>query len=147
MTTTLLAAFTKRLKTICESRGVTCGRWSDASPSSANVLAIGTKPNETFLYIKCRTNPPGFWGLTANRIAELDRSGTPWYAVLIVGSHETGYVAAQAEVASRISSRAWLLAADGDYKVNEQRELVGISRFKSFEGFLSLALPSLRDAA
>jgi hypothetical protein len=43
MTTTLLAAFTKRLKAFCDSRGVTCGRWSDASRSNANVLAIGTK--------------------------------------------------------------------------------------------------------
>jgi hypothetical protein len=66
--------------------------------------------------------------------------------VLIVGSPAAGYVAAQTEIASRISSLAWLLAADGDYKVNEQRELGGISRFKSFEGFLSLALPSLKDA-
>lgn len=52
MAMSLLAAFTKRLKAICDSKGVTCGRWSGASPSSANVLVIGTKPDATLLYVK-----------------------------------------------------------------------------------------------
>ncbi len=147
MASSLLASFTKRLRSKCDARGVSCGRWFAASPSSANILVVGTKPKETLLYVKCRTDPPGFWGLTANRISELDALGKPWYAVLIVGSPEKGYVPSQADVRSRTSSGAWTLSADGDFKVNENRDLGGISRFQSFDGFLELALPSLRGAA
>ncbi len=140
----LLSSFGKMLRSACAARGVSCGRWAGASPSSANILSVDTKPKETLLYIKFRSDPPGFWGLTANRISELDASGKPWYAVLIVGSPENGYVASQSDVLSRTSSGTWTLSADGDFKVNESRDLGGISRFPSLEAFLALVLPSLR---
>jgi hypothetical protein len=143
----LLSSFGRMLRAACDARGVSCGRWAGAFPSSANILAVGFKPKETLLYIKFRSDPPGFWGLTANRIAELDASGKPWYALLIVGSPDNGYVASQSEVRSRASSGAWTIAADGDFKVHESRDLSDISHFRSLEAFLELALPSLRGAA
>lgn len=143
MATSLLASFTKRLRSTCNAHGVSCSRWSGASPSSANILTVGTKPKETLLYIKCRTDLPGFWGLTKNRLSELNASGKPWYAVLIVGTPEVGYVASQDDVYGRTSSGSWTLAADGDFKVNENNDLEGISRFGSFSSFLGLVFPSL----
>ena len=147
MTTTLLTSFTRWLGSTCDARGFAFERWAQASPASANLLAVGSRPNETLLYVKCRTDPPGFWGLTANRISELSASGRAWYAVFIVGSPETGYLASQDEVHSRTSSGTWKLAGDGDFKIGENRDLGGISRFCSAEQFLELALPSLRRRA
>jgi len=126
---------------------VSCGRWRGASPSSANVLAVGTKPEQTLLYVKCRTGPPGFRGLIASRLSELNAPGKPRFIVLIVGSAETGYVASQSDVGARTSSGAWALSGDGDFKVNECGDPGGISHFRSFDAFLDLALPTLRGAA
>ena len=51
MTTSLLALFTERLMSTCHAHGVSCHRWSGASPSTDNILTVGTKPKETLLYI------------------------------------------------------------------------------------------------
>jgi hypothetical protein len=85
------------------------------------------------LYVKVRSELPGFWGLTANRVNELNRSGNTWYAVLVLGSPSKGYVVTSKDVMSRINSGAWTLSGDGDYKINERTDLDGKWRFGSIE--------------
>ena len=141
MADNLLSDFTRLLRQHCDARGVSCGRWTGARPRSASVLAVGTKPEETLLYVKCRTVPPGFWGLTAKRIADLQATGKPWYAILLVRSCQTGYVLSSSEVVARTSSGAWTLSTDGDHKVNERTDLGSFGRTTSFDSIVAACLP------
>ena len=139
----LLPDFTRRLRQRCDTYDIFCGRWSGAHPTSANILAVGTKPDETLLYVKSRSEPPGFWGLTANRIAELETSGKRWYVILLIGSAQTGYVLLSSLVVARTSTGAWKLAADGDHKVHEDSDLSSFRCHSSFDSIVAACLPGL----
>jgi hypothetical protein len=96
-------------------------------------MEISTRPRSSILYVKVRGQPPGFWGLTANRVIELATSGLPWHVVLLLGSAEYGYVISSGEIQRRTDGRVWTLSDDGDYKINEGTDIESDYRFDSFE--------------
>ena len=108
------------LKMSLQNMGLTVTQWSGANPRSNNIFALQTKGHTTLVYAKESNSNPGFWGLTANRLSELRRSGYEWLAILLLGSHEKGYVLSAADVEHFISSSVFRLAGDGDHKVNER---------------------------
>ena len=133
MSTQILADFKRHLREFCDARDVAVSTWSDARPTSRNILMIETRPDPILLYVKVRSEPPGFWGLTANRISELTHSGLLWYTVLLLGSPATGYVVSGADVDRHMRNADWTLSGDGDYKINEGIEIDAEYRFESFE--------------
>ena len=95
------------------------------------------------LYVKVRSRPPGFWGLTANRVAELERSASRWYAVFLLGGSDTGYLVPAHGVLRRTEACDWRLSSDGDYKVNEGINLDLAFRFSSFDELLNRLLAGM----
>jgi hypothetical protein len=73
----------------------------------------GQKNN--LIYFKVRSQKPIRWGVTANRIKELNGSGKKWWLVLLLESPHTGYLLTSEEVGQYQS--IWALGNDGDYKV------------------------------
>ena len=147
MARTFLTEFSQALRARCRAQGFSVDRWTGAQPSSANILAVVTGTEEALLYVKCRGVPPGFWGITDNRIRELRSSGKSWHVVLLVGSPEEGYVVPSTEVLTRTSNGTWRLSGDGDYKINERPgEVGGLVRHTSFESLLNACLPVLGKA-
>lgn len=141
MGTAILSDFKHRLEQECKARDLQVCRWRGPHSTSRNILVVGTAPQDTLLYVKVRSESPGFWGLTANRISELRASGSSWYAVLLVGSSETGYVLPSSEVESGIGENHWTLSADGDYKINEGSNLNSTYRFTSFKELSTWIFP------
>jgi hypothetical protein len=109
--------FIKKLET--EKR---VGKWKGTRRSSQNLYQIENGP---ILYVKESSFPvgSGFWGITRNRIDELNSSGKSWKLVLLITDEQHGYVFPSKTVNEMIKSGKLKLAQDGDYKINERSHL------------------------
>ena len=94
------------------------------------------------IYFKVRSEEPYSWGVTANRVAELNQSGRKWVLALLYESPNTGYLIT-AEGVNRYLS-IWPRGSDGDYKVRPGRCLRFNRPFHSFSEFLNSLLSSYR---
>jgi len=133
----ILLEFTSCLNTAGLDQGFVVTSWSVAKPTTCNILEINTPNEKMLLYVKVRGQSPGFWGLTSNRITEIDNSGIPWFVVLLLGSPNRGYLLPKHEVLGSIGNGNWTLSRDGDYKVNEGRYLKKNFSFDSFVEFVA----------
>jgi len=140
MSTPKLAVFAARLRKHCQSRGRSTSRWQGASRRTANLLEIATSPRRTVLYVKDRSEPPGFWGLNESQLNALRQSNIDWHVVLLVGSGENGYVLSSEQVEKAIQSRKWS-RSDTDWKIHEGPELSGAFRFNVFQDLFNKVLP------
>lgn len=93
------------------------------------------------IYFKVRSEEPYSWGVTANRVAELNQSGRKWVLALLYESANTGYLIT-AEDVNRYKS-IWSLH-QGDYKVGPGRRLRFNRPFRSFSEFVNSLLNSSR---
>lgn len=82
----------------------------------------------------------GFWGLTQNHVARLEKAATKWFAVLLLRSVTSGYVLTGRQVRQRIADGSFELSSDGDFKVNEELDLNPAQRFQSLGGLLDRVL-------
>lgn len=136
--------FVQRLAREAEASGCELSLWR------GEVKGPGRKPNRSvleltgavdlLLYVRVRSSPPGFWGLTRNRIADLESSGRRWALVLLLGTADTGYFVPSEQVIRRIGSGAWRPASDGDWRVYEGRGLDFGLRFRSLSELAQKAL-------
>lgn len=117
MSTGILNDFNKRLRDYLVSS------WKGGLNAGPNILAINTHPKATLLYVKVRSEPPGFWGLTANRINELNSSGNNWFAVLLLSSAKTGYLLPAKEVTKYIKAGDWTLSKTETIRSTNQQIL------------------------
>lgn len=101
---------------------------------SRNILVLLGDASERLLYVKVRSEPPGFWGLTQDRLGLLGAAHRKWYVVLLLESPETGYLLPSAEVERCIRDDVWKLSTDGDFKIHEA-QLSRESHFQSFVEF------------
>jgi hypothetical protein len=119
--------------------GVSVRRWSGGAKSTPNLLEIlKAGVPQKLIYVKDKTDAPGFWGLNQNQLDSLSKSGVPWCVVLLVGSGEAGYILNPTQVTA--SKSAWSHSGS-DYKVHEGSEIGGAYSFSSFAQAFGNILP------
>ena len=82
-----------------------------------------------------RSERPYRWGITANRLNEMEQSGREWVTVLLYETPRTGYLLTSRDVSRYLL--IWPLGSDGDYKVGPGSYLQFNKPFDSFDSFLS----------
>ena len=100
---------------------------------SNNIIELSGTIN-CLIYFKVRSEHPYKWGVTSNRIDELEQSGKKWFLVLLHESPNKGYLMTAKEVGRYLS--IWLIGSDGDCKVSTRSYLQFNSPFHSFSKFL-----------
>lgn len=137
-----LAQFRSDLAVTPASRGLTVAIWGSGGRRSANLLVVSTKPKESVLYVKEFNVPSrrGFWGLTHNQVERLEAAARRWFAVLLLRSSSSGYVLTGSQVLHRVQSGAFELSGDGDFKVNEETDLVPSQHFASLDDLIARIL-------
>ena len=113
-----------------QGQGASVGTWEHGGRRSRNIVQIGSGGTAILVYVKVRTEAPGFWGLNQNQLASLVSSGMPWYVVLIEGSSQTHYLLSGRRVEDAIRERRWT-ESHGDYKIHENHELRGTPSYDS----------------
>lgn len=103
--------------------------------TSNNILALSGSIG-CLVYFKVRSDEPYRWGVTKNRIIELNQTGKKWVVVLLYESANTGYIIAGKEIKRYLS--VWPLGADGDYKVAPGKYLQFSRHFNSFTEYYDL---------
>ena len=129
MSTSKVIQFTSALESECKSRKLKVGRWHGGSRDTSNLVQVEGTATKRLLYVKDRSEDPGFWGLNENQLNKLRSSGLEWFVILLVGQSETGYLLTAAEVERGTGS--WSRGGS-DFKVHEGQEISGGFRFASF---------------
>jgi hypothetical protein len=138
MSTSKVIQFTAALERECKSRKLRVGLWHGGSKNTSNLVQIEGAAVRRLLYVKDRSEDPGFWGLNENQLSKLRSSGLEWFVILLVGPSESGYLLTTAEVEKGASS--WSQSGS-DFKVHEGHEVSGGFQFRSF----SDVFPRLTD--
>ena len=127
----MLIEFVNQVRSRARSVGGTVGKWSGAHRRSPSMLEVRSRAlRRTLLYVKYRSEAPGFWGLTDNQLRALGASGAPWFVVLLAGPGERAYALSGAEVLRHADRGAWTLTS-GDYKLNERQDVGAFHKFES----------------
>lgn len=122
-------------------KGISVSRWAGASRSSDHLLQVDTAGKATVLYVKESNTPNrGFWGLTRNQVEKLEAAGIRWFAILLHGSINGGYLLSGGQVELRVRDGLFELSRDGDYKVNEKTDLHAEQRFEGLSQLLARVL-------
>jgi len=131
MSTSKVIQFTAALERECKSRKLRVGLWHGGrgSRDTSNLVQIEGTATRRLLYVKDRSEDPGFWGLNENQLSKLRSSGLEWFVILLVGPSESGYLLTTVEVEKGAGS--WSRSGS-DFKVHEGREISGGFQFGSF---------------
>lgn len=101
---------------------------------SRNVLVVETEKRQYHLLVYVSLAKPGFWGVTPRQLAVLRRE--PAWAVVLLDSETTGYLAPQFETDRFIRDKVWPMRSR-QYKVHEST-LPQELRFDSAADFVDL---------
>ena len=102
---------------------------------SRNIIELSGSMN-CLIYFKVRSEKPYRWGVTKNRIDELNQSDMKWVLVLLYESPNTGYLITAGDLNRYLS--IWPRGSDGDYKVAPGSSLqFNNIPFHSFSEFLN----------
>lgn len=107
----------------------------DPSRISRNVFEV-TGPTSCLLYVKARSQPLWRWGVTANVVNRLNAQTKPWAVVLLMGSHDAGYLLSSGDV-EYYTENVWPLGTDGDFKPATGSYLGRNTPFSTMEAFCS----------
>lgn len=107
--------------------------WTGTKRKSRNIIEIKGMIN-CLLYVKIRSGEPYRWGVTKNRIKELNNSGKKWCLVLLYESPNRGYFLTADDVNRYMG--IWPLGSDGDYKVAPGAYLKYNIPFNAFSDFI-----------
>jgi len=117
------------------SNGFHSRNWSGiAGRAGSNIIEIYGSIN-CLIYYKIRSDEPYKWGVTKNRIDELNGSRKIWFVVLLYKSPYTGFLIPARDVSRYLS--IWPLGRDGDYKVGTGSYLKYNRPFNSFSEFVN----------
>ncbi len=97
---------------------------------TGHLIEFAIPSGPVVIYIKESNSNQGFWGLTKNQIEAFDEH-TKWFVVLLLRSHDSGYVLSSDEVLSGIETGAFELGNPEDYKVHEKQDLENSRKFDS----------------
>jgi len=122
MSSNILNEFREALSERCIASGFSSETWAEINFKKPNLIKVNS-PLPFILYVKVRGDVKGFWGVTKNRIDELENSGLPWCLVLLAGKPYSGFVLSKRQVMERVGLKRWTLGKDGDFKVNQKADL------------------------
>jgi hypothetical protein len=71
--------------------GIQTSLWAPDGRIGEHLFRL-TGKRDMVLYVKVRSEPPPFWGLTANRLDLLRGSSKAWAVVLLFERHSYGFV-------------------------------------------------------
>jgi hypothetical protein len=130
--------FISLLRQAGENNDFRCQFWYQSTRRmSRNIIELSGSIN-CLIYFKVRSEEPYRWGVTANRIKELEQAGKKWVLVLLYESPNTGYLITAEDVNRYLS--IWPLGSDGDYKVGPGSYLRFNRPFHSFSEFFNSLL-------
>jgi hypothetical protein len=133
--------FRSMLSKVLGDKGISVSRWAGTSRPSDHLLQIETAGKATVLYVKESNTPNrGFWGLTRNQVEKLESARIRWFAILLHGSINDGYLLSGGQVELRVRDGLFELSRDGDYKVNEKTDLNAEQRFLGLPQLLARVL-------
>ena len=103
-----------------------------------NIFMI-SEPISCLIYFKVCSRKPCLWGVTENRVEELEQSGKKWFLILLYESAESGYFLNDEEVYFNMSNWSW--SKDGDFKVTpaKVRSSRTFSSFDELQDLLKMA--------
>ena len=131
----ILSNFISQLEQYGKKMGFNVDIWKNTPRKSRNIIEIRGAIN-CLIYVKTRSAEPYRWGVTKNRIEELNNSGEKWCLVLLYESSNTGYFLTADEVNGKYRG-IWPLGRDGDYKVAPGTYLKHKAPFNSFSDFIN----------
>ena len=131
--------FISLLRQAGENNDFRCKFWHQGT--GRNIIELSGSIN-CLIYFKVRSEEPYRWGVTANRIDELEQSAMKWVLVLLYESPNTGYLITAGDVNRYLS--IWPLGSDGDYKVGSGSYLQFNIPFHSFSEFLNSLVNSYK---
>ena len=134
----ILSEFISLIGQTGEIQGFRCQLWFQANRRMSNNIVDLSGSVNCLVYIKVRSEKPYRWGVTANRIGELRKSGKDWVIVLLYETPETGYLLTSNDVNRYLS--IWPLGSDGDYKMGPGSYLQFNRPFRSFKEFIDSLL-------
>jgi hypothetical protein len=117
-----VSEFTQELKQYSAKRGIEVSQWRGAHRNTENLLQISDGRERVLLYVKYRSDPPGWWGINENQLSSLSSSGLHWFVVLLVGGAESGYMLSSRQVSQGLSRGRWS-RDQNDYKLHEGPEV------------------------
>ena len=130
--------FISQLRKAGENNGFRCQFWYQGTRRmSRNIVELSGSIN-CLIYFKVRSEAPYRWGVTANRIEELEQSTGKWVIVLLYESPNTGYLITAENVNRYLS--IWPLGGDGDYKIATGSYLQFNGPFHSFTELINSLL-------
>lgn len=119
-----------------------CQPWGGGTRRiSGNIIALSGSI-DCLIYVKVRSEKPHRWGVTSNRIDELEQSGRKWLLALLYEAPDTGYLITSKDASHYL--HIWPLGSDGDYKVGTGSYLRFNKPFHQFSGFLTSLMNLLR---
>lgn len=136
--------FISLLRQAGEKNGFRCQFWYHGTRRRGRNIIELSGSISCLIYFHVRSEKPYRWGVTANRINELNQSGRKWFLVLLYESPNTGYLITAEDVNHYLS--IWPLGNDGDYKVGPDSYLRFNRPFPSFFEFLNSLLSGVGES-
>ena len=126
--------FLSLLRQAGRDRGFIWSLWHQSKRRNSRNIVELSGSVDCLLYFKIRSEEPPRWGVTANRINELEQSRRKWFLVLLFSSPHNGYFITAEEVMRYLA--IWPRGNDGDFKVQPGPCLEFSTEFPSFSKFL-----------
>ena len=134
----MLHEFTSGLQSCSGPAGGSLHKWHGGAKETGNLLELCSKSGKISLSVTARSDPPGFRGLNQNQLAAIQTAGVPWFAVLLAGVPDRGFVLSSDQVRKNMPS--WS-QSKADFKLHESNEIHGSIEFTSFAALLAHVVP------
>lgn len=124
---------------LLEERDFRCQKYESKIRRTNNIIELLGRIN-CLLYFKIRSEAPHRWGVTKNRIEELQTSGKKWFIVLLFETPNSGYLLTPQHVKRYINESLWPLGRDknkNEYKISTGKTLQYNEPFYTFGDFIN----------
>ncbi|MCK4436454.1 HNH endonuclease [bacterium] len=132
--------FMSMLEGIGKERGFQCQKYESKIRRINNIIELSGRIN-CLLYFKIRSESPYRWGVTKNRIEELQTSGKKWFIVLLLETPNNGYLLTDQDVERYVNESLWPLGRGknkNEYKISTGKTLQYSKPFHTVGDFINL---------
>ena len=131
--------FISLLEKVGNERGFQCQKYESKIRKTKHIIELFGSIN-CLLYFKIRSEAPHRWGVTKNRIEELQTSGKKWFIVLLFETPNNGYLLTPQHVKRYINESLWPLGRGknkNEYKISTGKTLQYNEPFYTFGDFIN----------
>ena len=128
------------LEKIETEEGFQCKKYKSRIRDTNSILELSGYI-DCLLYFKIRSAAPYRWGITKNRIEEIENSHKKWFVALLYETPDNGYLLSSDEVRSYIRKGLWPLGRGrnrNEYKIRPGTPLQYNQPFNKFSKFMKL---------